>query len=205
MASIFASLQEKKSTASSGEDDLNLAIISTIQSELHKSNIVLGNHEKNHEFRATIKSIQQDIEDYVKNQKRAKNQQSTQQPVCFNVEFEKILKYVQLPVLPLSACHGKPPVNLVLDWLYEYKGVRRIFEVRVDDLQNEPHSEEDIEKSLRRFRVTNLDWRRTDLSVYAIHRAAPQVKQLHLYSSGNLGTLDHWLGQNGLSRLKKVV
>lgn len=201
MASVFASLQETKSTTINEENNFNAAILS----ELHTRTTALGDDEKNHEFRSTIKIFQQGIEAYVQSQKRATSQQPTQRPACFDVAFEKILKYVQLPVLPLSVCHGKPPVNLVLDWLYECKGVRRIFEVRVDDLQNDPHSEEDIEKSLRRFRVTNLDWRRTDLSVYAIHRAAPQVKQLHLYSSGNLGTLDHWLGQNGLRRLEKVV
>jgi hypothetical protein len=51
---------------------------------------------------------------------------------------------------------------------------------------------------------TALDWRRVDLSICTILACAPNVEELHLYSSGNLAAIDHWLGNHGTSTLTKV-
>jgi hypothetical protein len=121
----------------------------------------------------------------------------------FQVDFENTLKYVHLP-FDTSSVSGKITANQILDWLYECKKVRHIFEVHIEDCQFTPHSEEDIESALNRFDVRLLDWRRADMSIDAALGAAPNVEALYLYSSGNPAVIDHWMGPNGVRRLKRV-
>jgi hypothetical protein len=124
--------------------------------------------------------------------------------ISFGLAFESTLKYVQLPVFPQLKFTKQPPATLIFEWLSRCKGVEHILEIRVDDGEFSRHSEEDIEASLTRFDVRDLDWRRVDLSIDSVMRAAPNVERLHLYSSGNLGTIDHWLGRYGIQRLSNV-
>jgi hypothetical protein len=79
--------------------------------------------------------------------------------------------------------------------------VKRVFQVTVDDCRYCPSTEEDIEMALRDLGVQHLDWKRTDLSITSIARVAKDLKTLHLYSSGNLAAIDHWLGPNGINTL----
>jgi hypothetical protein len=57
---------------------------------------------------------------------------------------------------------------------------------------------------LRDFNVEILDWQRADLSIDTINTVAPNVRILHLYSSGNWASLDHWTGTNGVCTLLKL-
>jgi len=57
---------------------------------------------------------------------------------------------------------------------------------------------------LQGFDVQKLDWQRPDLSIDTIRFAAPNVRTLHLYSSGNWAPIDHWTGPLGISTLAKL-
>lgn len=123
---------------------------------------------------------------------------------ALDVRFEKVLKYIEIPLLDNATTNARIDVLSIFDWLCICKGVRTILEVRVQDSRYTPHSEEDIEDSLIQLEIQELDWRRTDLSIHTILACAPDVERLHLYSSGNLATIDHWTGPNGVVRLKNV-
>jgi hypothetical protein len=89
----------------------------------------------------------------------------------------------------------------ILQWLKVCKCVKRVFEVTVDDCRYCPSTEEDIEMALRDLGVQHLDWRRTDLSITSIASVAKDLKTLHLYSSGSLAAIEHWLGLKGIDML----
>jgi len=121
-----------------------------------------------------------------------------------NVQFETALKYVEIPLFDNSPCGSRTEATSILTWLKLCKGVGHIYEVRVEDSLQNPHSEENIENALMDLNVRSLDWRRVDLSICTILACAPNVEKLHLYSSGNLAAIDHWLGNHGTSTLTKV-
>lgn len=123
---------------------------------------------------------------------------------ALDVRFQKVLKYIEIPELMNTKTKSRIDVLSIFDWLCICKGVRNILEVRVQDSLYMPHSEEDIEDSLIQLEIQELDWRRTDLSIHTISACAPHVERLHLYSSGNLATIDHWTGPNGVIKLRNV-
>jgi hypothetical protein len=111
---------------------------------------------------------------------------------------------VELPSFDDITAKQREEGKLILDWLRRCKGVSRIFELRARDSLHLPHSEETIENALRDFNVEILDWQRADLSIDTINTVAPNVRILHLYSSGNWASLDHWTGTNGVCTLLKL-
>lgn len=121
-----------------------------------------------------------------------------------DIKFEKFLKYIEIPFLDKVSTGVQTDVVCILDWLCICKGVRNVFEVRVQDSRYTPHSEEDIEHALGGLEIQELDWRRLDLSIYTILSCAPDIEKLHLYSSGSLATIDHWTGPNGVTMLANV-
>jgi hypothetical protein len=123
---------------------------------------------------------------------------------AFEVEFERTLKYVELPAFDAMKATRREEARDILHWLGECKRVNKIFELRVTDSLYQPHSEEVIEDALKKFDVENLDWRRTDLSINTVREAAPNVKRLSLYCSGNQAVLEHWIGEHGISSLGEV-
>jgi hypothetical protein len=119
-----------------------------------------------------------------------------------DIEFERILKYVNIPSFAGRVGEKRTEAISILQWLKVYKGVKRVFEVTVDDCRYCPSTEEDIEMALQDLGVQHLDWRRTDLSITSIASVAKDLKTLHLYSSGSLAAIDHWLGPQGINTLK---
>ena len=95
-------------------------------------------------------------------------------------------------------------VSKVLRWLYDIKGVRKIYQLVVPDYFVDPHTEETIENAIKPFEVETLDWRRLDLGIDSIQASAPEVRRLHLYSSGNRAALSHWYSSEGIKTLKQV-
>ena len=75
----------------------------------------------------------------------------------------------------------------------------------MDDNKDPSHSDQIIEESLKGFDVEVLDWFKFDLCSETILEAAPDVKEVHLYSSGNNAVLQAWSGCDGLKKLTKVV
>ncbi|KFA46532.1 hypothetical protein S40293_09874 [Stachybotrys chartarum IBT 40293] len=117
------------------------------------------------------------------------------------IEFERILKYVNIPAFVGKLGEKRTEAVSILQWLKLYKRVKRVFEITVDDCRFCPSTEEDIEMALRGLGVQYLDWRRTDLSIDSIVSVAKDVTTLHLYSSGSLAAIDHWIGPRGVSML----
>jgi hypothetical protein len=122
----------------------------------------------------------------------------------FDVEFEPTLKYVELPAFDGIEASRREEAKVILDWLRKSRNVEKIFHLSVTDSLHEPHSEETIEEAVKHFDIEILDWRRIDLSIRTIRDAAPNVRRLHLYSSGNWAALDHWIGPDGVCTLPKV-
>jgi len=83
------------------------------------------------------------------------------------------------------------------------KGVKKIIRLVVDDDAETPHSDEVIEE-LSCFEIEEWDWRRIDLCSERIKIAAPRVRTLSLYSSGNSAVLWSWSGVDGLPGLEYV-
>lgn len=125
-------------------------------------------------------------------------------PPFDDVDFEPTLKYVELPSFDGIEASRREEAKVVLDWLRKSRNVEKIFHLSVTDSLHEPHSEETIEDSVKHFDVEILDWRRIDISIHTILEAAPNVKRLRLYSSGNWAALDHWIGLDGVCTLQKV-
>lgn len=144
--------------------------------------------------------------------------ESALQDLIKSLNFESILKYVQIPSYKLSIepkgtnrsnqkrkeqqLVGKGDFQLIFSMLKQ-KGVKKIISISVDDVDSNPHSDEAIE-SLRSFNVEEWDWRRVDLCSSVIHTAAENARKIFLYSSGNNAVLRSWSAADGLNRFKKV-
>ncbi len=144
------------------------------------------------------------------------------------VEFNSTLKAVNLPDLQCAEyegdhpdpeipgepvthikCSGKYGVRStyealeVFDFLRSERGVSLVKSVKVPDCMVHPHSNLKIKACLQGFDVYSLDWRKRDLSLNLVKDVAPNVAELHLYSSGNEDVLHFW-AESGLSKLKEV-
>jgi hypothetical protein len=144
------------------------------------------------------------------------------------LKFEKILQYVALPnLLPdvpspsqTQVTPGKEqkrkigegksdgaqePIHYkqIFDWLRKI-GVQEIFRIIVEDDVDNPHSDEVIENTIKGFGVEVWDWKKYDICSETILTAAPGVKEVYLYSTGNNAVLRGWSDQGGLRRLTKV-
>ncbi|KAK5656680.1 hypothetical protein OQA88_4660 [Cercophora sp. LCS_1] len=84
------------------------------------------------------------------------------------------------------------------------KGVRSIIRAMVDDSFTPPHTDEAIEEALRGMDVEIWDWKKTDLSTEVIYTAAPRVREVHLYWSGNNAVLRGWSEEGGLKKLVEL-
>jgi hypothetical protein len=127
---------------------------------------------------------------------------------------------------------GRKDMQYFFDWLYK-KGVRHIIKVSVDDSGDsgeKVHSDQAIQKSLERFIVEHLDWKKTDLDPETIlhvssrvEREPPnwktkepvkqeivadrQLRQLDLRWGGSNAVLRGWSESEGLAllpHLKKI-
>jgi hypothetical protein len=123
----------------------------------------------------------------------------------FEEEFESVLKYVAIPLFGNgNLLNRRMEAASILTWLRDCKGVSQIVEVGVEDALHNPNSEEDIENALSGLDIRDLNWRRLDLSIESIVKAAKLIERLQLYSSGNFAAIDHWLGPKGICLLNKV-
>ncbi|KLU90795.1 hypothetical protein MAPG_10646 [Magnaporthiopsis poae ATCC 64411] len=105
------------------------------------------------------------------------------------------------PTAPL----GRTDLEVIFKWLRDDAGVRKIIELAVDDSHSPPHTDSVIERSVQRFDVEVWDWRKTDLCLRAIAQAAPNVREISLYWSGNNTVLYGWSdAQGGLKELVKL-
>ncbi|KAK1147923.1 hypothetical protein N8T08_000439 [Aspergillus melleus] len=115
--------------------------------------------------------------------------------------------------VPRNPRLGRRSLVSVFDKLY-YAGVRQILYLDVED-KAAPHTDEAIERALagydwlgptkssrgERITVETWNWRKIDLSIDVICHAAPEVRHLHLYWSGNQAVLRGWASKDGIPRL----
>lgn len=145
--------------------------------------------------------------------------------------FDEVLRYVDFQRVVLDATvvrqrhseaaadsgAGRKDMVRFFDWLYK-KNVRNIIKVIVEDRDLEdkkgiaqandekwtPHSDEAIEQALLRFDVEILDWRKVDLDPKTIWEACrdSNLRELHLWWSGNNAILRSWSEPDGLVKLR---
>lgn len=138
-----------------------------------------------------------------------------------HLELEDILQYVAIPQVkiegkpvvikgnrqpPKPDAKGRSDVRHVFNWLKDdkQKKVKTVLKVIVDDLQEPAHHDEAIEECLDGLGVEVWDWRKIDISPEVIKKVAPDVREIHLYWSGNNAVLRGWSEPEGLRQLKKL-
>lgn len=143
-----------------------------------------------------------------------------------HLKFEDVLQYVAVPrvviegdraVAPKGAkpllkrntrgdAQGRSDLGLLFKWLKDekQKKVKTILKVIVDDLNEPAHHDEAIEECLDGLGVEVWDWRKMDLSPEIIKKVAPDVREIHLYWSGNNAVLRGWSEPEGLRQLQKL-
>ena len=127
--------------------------------------------------------------DYIKNLKHLK--------------LESTLRFVGLPKID-SDEKSPSPYRLIFNWLRD-NGVRRIIELFVEDVGENPQSDQNIVGCLEGLKVETLNWQRTDMPGWVVHKTVcDSVKELHLYSSGNRAVLTGWSCKHQLPALPEV-
>jgi hypothetical protein len=141
------------------------------------------------------------------------------------LSYEHTIKYAEFPPLDLNhkeafgeSVHAEhTEVFEVLKWL-QSKGVTEIIELTVLDRLVNPHNETEIGRYVRDFKVEVLNWRFLDMSISifkdpvtdkAQSNLIPDpnlmiIRELHLYASGKLAVISHWLGPEGVISLPNV-
>ncbi|KAI9770212.1 MAG: hypothetical protein M1839_003240 [Geoglossum umbratile] len=113
---------------------------------------------------------------------------------------------------------GLKDAGVIFKWLAK-RNVSKIFKVIVIDdgdpphssqphssqpYSNQPHSNQVIEESLKDFKIETWDWKKVDICSDTILEAAPGVRFLNLYASGNSAVLKGWSCTDGLVELKNL-
>ena len=128
-----------------------------------------------------------------------------------DIAFESTLKYVIIDIpdtnVDLNSFFKAPmirdEVGRIFQWLSLDKNVRKIIELTVADSGLKPQREDQIVDAIKKFDVEILDWKTGDLSIDCILDAAPNVEQLHLYTS-TWNSLCQWTSSEGAIILPKV-
>jgi hypothetical protein len=64
------------------------------------------------------------------------------------------------------------------------------------------HSDAAITKALQQFHVESLDWRKPDLGPEAICNISKELREVHLYWSGDMAVWEAWNSHESLGRLE---
>ncbi|KIW80117.1 hypothetical protein Z517_06732 [Fonsecaea pedrosoi CBS 271.37] len=102
-----------------------------------------------------------------------------------------------------SSGKGRRDMEVPFNWLHD-KGVTNIIKVIVDDLEPPSHKDESIQNALKKFDIEILDWRKIDLCPATICTSCPNLREIHLWWSGNNGILRAWSESEGLARLERL-
>ncbi|RAL61211.1 hypothetical protein DID88_010290 [Monilinia fructigena] len=135
-----------------------------------------------------------------------------------HLKFERVLKYVALPVLsvesqpakrdgsmPQTELHrnGRSDLVAIFEWLWQ-RGVREIIKVMVIviDNGNPPHASGAIVDALYGFEIEEWNWKKIDLCSDVISESSLAVREVSLYSSGKNAVLMGWASE-GLGNREK--
>ncbi|KAG5745481.1 hypothetical protein H9Q70_011824 [Fusarium xylarioides] len=112
-----------------------------------------------------------------------------------------------------SSPRDNGPYRHIFRLLWE-SGVHKIFTIEIDDDGEEPHTNAAIRDALRGTSDNDTDerdfdievwkWMKFDICSETIFKAAPRVKELHLYSSANTAVLRGWASESGLPKLQDL-
>lgn len=140
-----------------------------------------------------------------------------------HLEFESNLQHVALYGLEVEFAEkqksvpegeGRTDFCAIFDWLRNTGGVKKILKIVVEDDHppsteaknfRHAHSDAAIEQALSDFDIEIWDWRKIDMSIETIAKVAPNVREMHLYYSGNNAVLQGWSSSKGLGLLKPRV
>lgn len=135
------------------------------------------------------------------------------------LKFEDVLQCVDIPKItaevitpgvadskapkkqPNKNVEGRRDLVEVFRWL---SGVETILKLTVDDLVHPAHSDRAIEEALKNKVVEIWDWKKLDICSELIRVAAPNVREVNLYWSGNNAVLRGWSEKEGLPQLKNL-
>ncbi|KAF7136879.1 hypothetical protein CNMCM5793_006494 [Aspergillus hiratsukae] len=130
-----------------------------------------------------------------------------------NLTFDPVMLYVKFNQMvehrtrPRRDGAGKTVLQKFFEWLYEEKHVRMIIKLIVLDMESPSHADEVIIRSLQKFRVDILDWRKIDLCPRVILEASKKwthLHELHLRWSGSNAVLRAWSAKDGLGTIKSL-
>lgn len=107
------------------------------------------------------------------------------------------------PTLEKPDREGLTDSRIVFNWLAK-NGVKKIIRVIVLDDGDVAHSDDTIKECLKPFNIEVWDWKKPDIFSETICQAAPRVRVVHLYCTGNNAVLRNWSGEEGLAKLKQV-
>ncbi|KJR81033.1 uncharacterized protein SPSK_04846 [Sporothrix schenckii 1099-18] len=193
------------------EDDLKLHCLAAFEdSEICRSFMYTESNEKEIDF---------PLKDMVISK-------TTLDSLCQHFQPDRQLKSVSIenvliewdqsskPYLDAQAwgCAGNSDLYLAFNWLKQAKSVRKVFQVSVNDFDDQStgcvwrrHSDKAIVECLKGLDVETWDWKRFDIPCSAIQEAAGDtVRTLYLYSSGLDAVLESWASLSGLPRLPKL-
>ena len=148
------------------------------------------------------------------------------------LQFETVLDFVKLPYWKpqgrkvrnrenvghkwesINVVENSDPYKILFQWLWD-SGVRKIFTVKVNDDGPDSHTNAAIRECLRgqeiektgfprNFEIEIWKWKKFDLCSETIFQAAPLVKDVYLYSSGNVAVLRGWACKTGIRKLVNV-
>jgi hypothetical protein len=98
---------------------------------------------------------------------------------------------------------GLNDLEVIFRWLRD-NHVTRIYRIIIVDNEEPSHTDTAIVRALEDFDVKIWDWKKLDLCTDVILKAAPDVEEVTLYSSGNTAVLLGWSSPDGLPKLDKV-
>ncbi|KAI1129289.1 hypothetical protein F5Y10DRAFT_157680 [Nemania abortiva] len=135
---------------------------------------------------------------------------------------------VQIPRENPNSMNGKEivkkfepdPYKVLFEWLGTGSSngknkVRKIFTIEVDDNGPEPHTNAAIREALRgklkpdgtfdrNFHVEVWNWKKFDICAETVAIAAPDAREVYLYSHGNTAVLSGWAWGSAIAKLKKL-
>ena len=147
--------------------------------------------------------------------------------------FDTVLMYARFPVVRVirtgklaqkPRARGRQDMEFFAKWLQD-KGVERILTLQVQEDNDDPHSDESIQTSLRAFTIEHLDWQKSDIDPSIICETADiskgddvpasdtgtglithrkDLRQLTLKWSGSNAALRAWSEPSGLPQMLEL-
>jgi hypothetical protein len=96
------------------------------------------------------------------------------------------------------------PVFQTIQIGMKQNGMETLHKLTIPDCPRHPHSDRIIQDAISGLDLKVLDWSKKDPSIRSLYKAATDVENLHLRSSGHPDILAFWTGESGLNRFRKV-